>query len=95
MPSLPFLHFNLGVAYMHMSENEKSEAEFKKDIAIEPDLADNYERLGMLYMRLQRDAEAEKSFREALERDPSPRTPTTGWRRFISGRKNRGGAARD
>ena len=38
-------------------------------MVIEPDLADNYERLGMLYLRAQRDAEAERSFRDALQRD--------------------------
>jgi Tfp pilus assembly protein PilF len=43
--------------------------EFLKDIAIEPDVADNYEQLGMLYARMDKDADAETAFRDAIQRD--------------------------
>ena len=43
---MPFLHFNFGLAYLGMGEYDKSEAEFRKDIAIDPELPDNYYQLG-------------------------------------------------
>jgi tetratricopeptide (TPR) repeat protein len=45
---------------------QRAEAEFRKDIAIEPDLPDNYEQLGLLFLQLQKDDEADHSFRQAL-----------------------------
>jgi tetratricopeptide (TPR) repeat protein len=70
-PDLPFVHFNLGMAFMrtHNHDNERAAAEFLKDIAIEPDLPDNYEQLGVLYQRMEKYDDAEKSFRDALQRD--------------------------
>jgi tetratricopeptide (TPR) repeat protein len=68
-PKLPFLHFNFGIAYMRTNQNERAVEEFLKDIAIEPDVAENYEQLGMLYARVDRVADAEKAFRDAIERD--------------------------
>ncbi len=47
-PDLPYLHLNLGITYMRLGDNERAEAEFRRDIALEPDLADNYEQLGVL-----------------------------------------------
>jgi Flp pilus assembly protein TadD len=55
---------------MRAGDNERAESEFRQDIAMEPDLPDNYEQLGILYSRTQRDSPAEKSFREALRYDP-------------------------
>src|SRR5260370_3824067 len=60
---------NIGVADMRAGVDERAEAEFRRDVALEPDLADNYEQLGVLYSRMQRDEGAEKSFREALRLD--------------------------
>lgn len=68
---LPYVHFTLGAAHMRMGDNDAlAEEEFRKDIAIEPDLADNYQQLGVLYTRMQKPEEAEKAFAEALRRDP-------------------------
>ena len=39
--SLPYVHFSLGLAYTRKEDKERAEAEFRKDIAIEPDLPDN------------------------------------------------------
>lgn len=69
-PRVPFLHFNLGLAYDRASDDVRAESEFLQDIAIEPDLPDNYEQLGLIYLRIQRDAGAEKSFHDALRFDP-------------------------
>jgi len=41
-----------------------------RDIAVEPDLAFNYDELGDVYSLMQQDSDAEKSYREALRRDP-------------------------
>jgi tetratricopeptide (TPR) repeat protein len=76
---LPFVHFNLGLAHARAGgQDELAEEEFRKDIAIEPDLADDYEQLGILYAREQRTAEAEKAFTEALTRDPRMATARFG-----------------
>jgi tetratricopeptide (TPR) repeat protein len=70
-PNLPFVHFTLGVAHSRLGDNDDlAEQEFRKDIAIEPDLADNYAQLGFLYTRAQKFSESEQAFREALRRDP-------------------------
>src|SRR5204863_121693 len=69
-PRLPFVHFNLGLAYLGKQDYSKARDEFLKDIAIEPDLALNYEQLGDLYWQIQEDKNAEKSYRQALSRDP-------------------------
>lgn len=68
-PRVPFLHFNLGLAYGRAGDDIRAESEFLQDMAIEPDLPDNYEQLGLIYLRTQRDADAEKSFHDALRID--------------------------
>jgi tetratricopeptide (TPR) repeat protein len=68
---LPYVHFTLGAAHMRMGDDDAlAEEEFRKDIAIEPDLVDNYQQLGVLYTRMQKPEEAERAFAEALRRDP-------------------------
>jgi Tfp pilus assembly protein PilF len=70
-PNLPYVHFTLGITHMRLGDNDAlAEEEFRKDIAIEPDLTDNYEQLGVLYAREQKPDEAEKALAEALRRDP-------------------------
>ena len=54
---------------MRSGDYERAEAEFQKDIELEPDLADNHEQLGLLFSKMQRDEDAKKAFREALRRD--------------------------
>jgi len=69
-PTLPYVHLTLGITHMRLGDNDAlAEEEFRKDIAIEPDLAENYEQLGILYTREQKPDEAEKAFAEALRRD--------------------------
>lgn len=68
--NLPFVHFNLGVAHARIGDNDElAEEEFRKDLAIEPDLADDYAQLGLLYARGQKKEEAERAFEQALRRD--------------------------
>ena len=40
-PALPFVHFNLGMAYLRKQDLERAKAEFLKDIALEPDVSYN------------------------------------------------------
>jgi Tfp pilus assembly protein PilF len=69
-PRLPFVHFDLGLAYLSIDENEKAQQQFLQDMALEPDLADNYYQLGVVYSRAQDDVRAKSAFEEALKRDP-------------------------
>jgi tetratricopeptide (TPR) repeat protein len=63
------VQLNLGIAYFRAGQYERAEAAFRRDIELEPDVADTYEQLGILYSRMQRDDEAEKEYREALARN--------------------------
>src|SRR5262249_1302056 len=69
-PQLPYLHFGLGIAYMRTGDDDRAEAEFRKEIAIEPDFPDIYEQLGEFYLKQDKITDAEKNFREALKRNP-------------------------
>jgi tetratricopeptide (TPR) repeat protein len=48
---------------------EQAKAEFLKDIAIEPDVAYDYDQLGLVFYLQQQDEDAEKMFRKALGLD--------------------------
>jgi len=69
-PRLPFVHFNLGLAYEKKQDYEHARDEFLKDAAVEPDLGLNYDQLGDVYWLMQDDGSAEKSYHEALLRNP-------------------------
>ena len=47
-PKLPFVHFNLGIAYYRKQDLARAREEFLKDAAIEPDVAYNYDQLGLV-----------------------------------------------
>ena len=68
-PNLPFVHFNIGLAYRRQHDFIHAKAEFLKDLEIEPDVAFNYDQLGTVCSYLQQESEAERYFREALRRD--------------------------
>jgi len=74
-PKLPMVHYNLGIIYKRGHEYEKAKAEFLKDIAIEPDVAYNYDELGNVYLVLEQNPEAKKYFEQALQRNS--RLPTS------------------
>src|SRR5437868_15551270 len=69
-PRLPFVHFNLGMAYLGKQNYSRAREEILKDIAVEPDLALNYEQLGEVYGQTQDDRHEENSDRVSLRRDP-------------------------
>ncbi|MGZ7082942.1 MAG: tetratricopeptide repeat protein [Candidatus Angelobacter sp.] len=70
-PKLPFVHFNLGIAYYRKRELARAREEFQKDAAIEPDVAYNYDQLGLVNSQLGNNQEAERNLRQALGLDPS------------------------
>jgi Flp pilus assembly protein TadD len=86
--SLPFVHFNLGMAHARLGDDDAlAEAEFRKDIEIEPDVADDYAQLGLLYVRDQKKEEAERAFEEALRREPRMATARLGLAQLYFGEK--------
>jgi len=68
-PKLPFVHFNLGLAYQRKQDLERARAEFKKDLELEPDVAFTYAELGNVESTLQHEDEAAKNYRQALKLD--------------------------
>jgi tetratricopeptide (TPR) repeat protein len=69
-PKLPFVHFNLGLAYLRKQDLERARVEFKKDLELEPDVAFTYAELGNVESMLQREDEASRNYRQALRLDP-------------------------
>jgi tetratricopeptide (TPR) repeat protein len=67
----PFVHYYLGTAHQRRNEFELAKQEFLKDIAVEPDVAYNYDQLGAVCYSLDQIPEAERYFKEALRRDAS------------------------
>jgi tetratricopeptide (TPR) repeat protein len=60
----------LGVAYMKSDDNANAETEFKKEIALDPNLPDAYEQLGEFYLKANRYEEAQKALLQALRLNP-------------------------
>ena len=63
---------------MNKGNFEGARNEFRQDIALEPDVALNYDQLGTVYSHLQEETEAEKYFREAIKRDAHLASPHFG-----------------
>jgi tetratricopeptide (TPR) repeat protein len=66
-PSSPQNHNNLGDLYGRRGELERSAAEFKKAIELNPNYADAYHNLGNTYQQMGKPAEAIKSYQKAVE----------------------------
>ena len=66
---LPLLHYNLGLVYRHNGEMERAWTEFQADAAVEPDVAFNYDQLGLLASLAGKERDAEIYFRDAVKRD--------------------------
>lgn len=69
-PQLPFVHYNLALAYKRAGDLERAKEELLNDSKIEPDVAYNYDELGKICVALNDDEMAERYFREAVKRDP-------------------------
>jgi tetratricopeptide (TPR) repeat protein len=70
-PKLPFVHYFLGTLYRRRSDFEAAKQEFLKDAAIEPDVAYDYDQLGLICYALGQIPEAERYFKQALSLDAS------------------------
>jgi tetratricopeptide (TPR) repeat protein len=68
-PRLPFVHYNLGLAYKRQHDFARAKREFLMDRDIEPDVAYDYDELGTVSAALGETGEAERYFREAVKRD--------------------------
>jgi tetratricopeptide (TPR) repeat protein len=68
-PGLPFLYFNMGLAYQQANQTDLAEKAFRKDLQAEPDSPYSYEQLGKLYLRADREADAKEAFEQALKRE--------------------------
>jgi tetratricopeptide (TPR) repeat protein len=69
-PKLRFVHFYLGEAYFQKQALERAKQEFRNDIALEPDVAYNYDQLGLIEYLQQQDLAAEKDLLKALHLNP-------------------------
>jgi tetratricopeptide (TPR) repeat protein len=70
-PKLPFVHYFLGTVYRRRNDLESAKQEFLKDAAIEPDVAYDYDQLGLIDYALGQIPEAERYFKQALRLDAS------------------------
>ena len=88
-PKLPFVHFNLGIAYYKKQELARAKEEFLKDAAIEPDVAYNYDQTGTGERRCRETTRKPKAIcaRHCVS---IPRWPVlaTNWPRSISAKEN-------
>ncbi len=69
-PKLPFVHFNLGLAYARKENWERARSEFLKDIAVDSDTPFSYEQLANVDASTGDDEEAIKNYRSALKFSP-------------------------
>jgi tetratricopeptide (TPR) repeat protein len=69
-PKLPLVHYHLGLLYSKKGDDPRARDEFLKDIALEPDVAFNYDEIGNVYFLLNDDAEAEKNYQQAVKLNP-------------------------
>lgn len=66
-PNLPMVHYFLGRTYLELRAYPQAEAELLRDAALEPQVAYNYEELGILEVRLEHPEKAERYFLQAIQ----------------------------
>lgn len=69
-PSLPFVHFYLGIAYRRLNKFAAAKAQFIQDLAQHPNSAYTLDELGAVSSDLQQSVDAARYYREALSIDP-------------------------
>lgn len=68
-PRLPLVHYNLGVVLRRQGHLDEARAQFLQDAAIEPDVALDYDQLGVVAYESQENSAAEANFRKAVNLD--------------------------
>ncbi len=63
------VHYNIGIVYKRKRDLDKAREEFLKDVAVEPDVAYNYDELGTMSLAQEQNAEARRYFEQALRRN--------------------------
>jgi tetratricopeptide (TPR) repeat protein len=91
-PQLPFVHYNLALVYKRQHDLERAKREFLKDRDIEPDVAYDYDELGIVSATLGNNREAERYFQEAVKRDARLGTSWYGLAKIYKQRKKYGEA---
>jgi tetratricopeptide (TPR) repeat protein len=66
---LPMVHYNIGIIYKRKRDLDKAKDEFLKDIALEPDVAYNYDELGTMCLAQEQNSEARHYFEQAVHRN--------------------------
>lgn len=69
-PKLPLVHYNMGVVYRREGLVAKARDEFLLDLAMQRDVAFDYDQLGAISYGVQQDRQAESYFRQALKLNP-------------------------
>lgn len=83
----PLVHYFLGVAYRRHHDLERARQEFQQDMALEPQVAFNYDQLGAVTWELGRYDEAYRYYREALRLDSHLASSAFGLARFYRQRE--------
>jgi tetratricopeptide (TPR) repeat protein len=66
---LPMVHYNIGIIYKRKHDLDQAKEEFLRDIAVEPDVAYNYDELGTMCLASEQNVEARRYFEQALRRN--------------------------
>jgi tetratricopeptide (TPR) repeat protein len=78
----PLVHYFLGVAYRRHHDLERAKREFQKDVALEPQVAFNYDQLGAVSWERGQYDESYRYYREALRLDSHLASSAFGLARF-------------
>ncbi|MDE3179582.1 MAG: tetratricopeptide repeat protein [Acidobacteriota bacterium] len=86
-PTLPYVHFYLGIAYRRTNDFQQAKTEFLKELAIDPSGAYTYDELGSVCAALQENSEAEGYYRKALSINPDLASSEFGLAKVLMMRK--------
>ncbi len=65
-PESPYIHYNLGIAYLHKDVEKNAEQQFKEAIRLKPDYSEAYNSLGVMYLKRGQTESAIQYFHKAL-----------------------------
>jgi Tfp pilus assembly protein PilF len=65
-PRNPYIHYNLGIAYLAKDVENSAEQQFKEAIRLKPDYSEAYNSLGVIYLKRGQTEPAIQCFQKAL-----------------------------